>query len=307
MVLYLGVGVGIALTAREMQMSRDRELARDLRANEERFDAFVDAVKDYAIVQLDRAGTIMSWNSGAQLIKGFLAEEIVGQHFSRFYPEVDVVSGKDQRHLRAALAEGRFEEEGWRIRKDGSSFWASVILTAVHDLSGKHVGFTKITRELTARKQAEEQSAVLAAVFDHNPDAIILIDRGGRIVNVNSRTAELFGYPKEALLDRTVEILLPERYRDRHVPLRDGFFAAPEAQRVGTGRALFSRRADGSEFLIDVLIAPIQQRTEILGIALVRDITASWPSSSATSTCSPSAWGMIGRRKNWRRTRSPPA
>jgi PAS domain-containing protein len=109
---------------------------------------------------------------------------------------------------------GPLRARGLRVRKDGSEFWANLVRTSMHDLFGTHVGFIKITRDLTARKRAEEQGAVLAAALDHNPDAIILIDRGGRIVTVNNRTAELFGYPKEALPDLTVEMLLPERYRD---------------------------------------------------------------------------------------------
>jgi PAS domain S-box-containing protein len=131
------------------------DLELRLRESEERFRALVDALKDYAISMLDPSGRVVSWNAGAERIKGFSAEEILGQHFSRFYSAEDILDGKPQRELRTALTEGRYEDEGWRIRKDGSRFLANVVITAVFDASGKLVGFAKVTRDITARHLAE--------------------------------------------------------------------------------------------------------------------------------------------------------
>ena len=131
----------------------EKELA--LRRSEQRFQLFVEAVRDYAIFMLDPEGHVATWNRGAERIKGYKASEIIGSHFSRFYPEQDLQAGKPQWELKVAAKEGRFEDEGWRVRKDGSRFWANVIITAVHDETGKLIGFGKVTRDSTERMQAQ--------------------------------------------------------------------------------------------------------------------------------------------------------
>ncbi len=132
----------------------EQELA--LRASDAPFRLLVEAVQDYAIFILDPEGNVSSWNVGAERIKGYKAEEIMGRHFSCFYPDEDVRDGKPARELVAAASEGRFEDEGWRIRKDGSRFWANVIITAMRDESGKLLGFAKITRDVTERMQTQK-------------------------------------------------------------------------------------------------------------------------------------------------------
>jgi len=119
-------------------------------------DLLVQNVTDYAIYMLDPSGIVSSWNAGAARFKGYRADEIIGQHFSNFYTDEDRAAELPARALRVALEEGRFEAEGWRVRKDGSQFWASVVIDPVHDDSGRHVGFAKVTRDLTERKLAAE-------------------------------------------------------------------------------------------------------------------------------------------------------
>ena len=119
----------------------------------ETFRLLVESVKDYAIFMLDPAGHVLTWNRGAERIKGYSASEILGQHFSRFYPTEDAQSGKCDRELEIAARDGRFEEEGWRVRKDGSKFWANVVITAVRGSDGKLLGFAKVTRDLTERER----------------------------------------------------------------------------------------------------------------------------------------------------------
>ncbi|RZL95932.1 MAG: PAS domain S-box protein [Variovorax sp.] len=132
----------------------DRQRHEDqLRASEERFRLMVDGVKDYAIFMLDPAGHVVSWNTGARATKGYEAEEIIGQHFSVFYPAEVIATGFPDLELRSALETGRFEDEGWRLRKDGSRFWASVVITALFDKDGDHRGFAKVTRDLTERRR----------------------------------------------------------------------------------------------------------------------------------------------------------
>ena len=131
-------------------------------SEEERFRLLVESVKDYAIFMLDTGGRVATWNLGAERIKGYKADEIIGKHFSIFYPPEDVAAGKTDRELEIVTREGRFEEEGWRVRKDGSRMWASVTITALRNPQGDLVGFAKVTRDLTERRQAEENRRALA-------------------------------------------------------------------------------------------------------------------------------------------------
>ncbi|HXB21842.1 MAG TPA: PAS domain S-box protein [Candidatus Solibacter sp.] len=141
-----------------LQDITERKTVEDtIRQSEERFRLMVSEVKDYAILMLDLNGHIVSWNTGAEQIKGYRTEEIIGQHFSRFYTEEDIERGTPQRILAIAAKEGRTEDEGWRVRKDGSRFWANVVITAVHDKTGQLRGFAKLTRDMTEQKNASDQ------------------------------------------------------------------------------------------------------------------------------------------------------
>ncbi|MBX3193212.1 MAG: GAF domain-containing protein [Labilithrix sp.] len=148
---------------------------------DERFQLLVASVKDYAIFVLDPAGIITTWNSGAERIKGYQANEIIGQHFSRFYSDEEVRAGKCEMELENATAEGRFEDEGWRIRKDGSRFWANVIITCLRDARGDVVGFAKVTRDLTERKAAEEARLRLAEATAAREEAERALDQLSRL------------------------------------------------------------------------------------------------------------------------------
>jgi PAS domain S-box-containing protein len=126
------------------------------------FDSLVAGVRDYAIFLLDAQGNVRSWNAGAERIKGYRADEIIGRHFSTFYPKEAIDSGFPAHELTVAGKAGRFEDEGWRLRKDGSRFWANVVITALRNESGQVQGFLKITRDLTERREAEERARQLA-------------------------------------------------------------------------------------------------------------------------------------------------
>jgi len=159
--------VHYVLLNRQLQARENAELlAREAHAQEaalrregEDFRLFIDAVKDYAIFALDSTGHIRTWNEGAQRLKGYAASEIIGEHFSRFYPTEDVQRGKPLWELEVATLEGRVEDEGWRVRKDGSRFWADVVITATRNQAGQLIGFTKITRDFTERMRAQEALA----------------------------------------------------------------------------------------------------------------------------------------------------
>jgi PAS domain S-box-containing protein len=151
-----GEVLGFAKVTRDL--TERRRADAELRASEERFRLLVHSVKDYGIFLLDPDGTIASWNEGAERIKGYTAEEIIGRHFSIFYPPEDLAWDKPAYELKEAVRVGRFEDEGWRVRKDGTRFWANVIITPLHNAAGELVGFTKVTRDLTERRRAEQQA-----------------------------------------------------------------------------------------------------------------------------------------------------
>ena len=150
-----GTLLGFAKITRDITVKREQEKA--LFDSEQQFRMLVDGVRDYALYMLDKDGRITNWNSGAQLIKGYSADEIIGQHFSRFYTEDDRAAGEPAKALQTALREGKYDREAWRVRKDGSLFWANVVIDPIYDDKGEHVGFAKITRDATERKQAQDE------------------------------------------------------------------------------------------------------------------------------------------------------
>jgi PAS domain S-box-containing protein len=150
-------GQPLYIFAQVQDISAQRFAEDELRRSEERFRMLVTAVRDYAIYMLDPDGNVASWNVGAQRIKGYTAGEIIGQNFRVFYPEEEQATHHPEQNLAIALAEGSYAEEGWRVRKDGTRFWASVVITAIYDEAGNHIGFAKVTRDQTAQREYEEQ------------------------------------------------------------------------------------------------------------------------------------------------------
>ena len=182
---------------------------------DQQFRLLVSSVTDYAIYLLDGAGRVTSWNAGAQRIKGYRADEILGQHFSQFYTPEDRQAGKPDRALAAARREGRFEGEGWRLRKDGSRFWAMVVIDAVHDDAGELIGFAKITRDISDRRamevQLRESEGLLRAFTAHSPALMCMKDRDGHYRFVNDRFLERHGLRREQVIGRTDAELFPRR------------------------------------------------------------------------------------------------
>jgi PAS domain S-box-containing protein len=170
MILVGGVLAVVVAVAAAVQVNRElaarQRAERALRESEERFEALLDAVKDYAILWLDASGRVASWNASAERLKGYRAEEIVGKHLSVFYTPEDRAAGKPEAMLTTAAADGRAEDEGWRVRRDGSRFWANVVLTALRDAGGQLRGFGKITRDMTERRRRDEELRRYAAQLE---------------------------------------------------------------------------------------------------------------------------------------------
>jgi PAS domain S-box-containing protein len=252
------------------EVAERKRAEQALRESEERFRLLVDRVRDYAIVMLGRDGRVLSWNRGAERINGFTAPEILGKHFSTFYTPEDLADDKPARELQVAEANGAYEEENWRVRKDGSRFQASVLITAVRDETGTLRGFAKVVRDITERKQAEERFRL---IVETAPNAMVMVNRSGTIVLVNAQTEVLFGYPRDELLGQPVELLVPDRFRDRHPAHRENYLATPQPRPMGIGRDLYGRRKDGREVPIEIGLTPIETAEGLLVLAMIVDIT----------------------------------
>jgi PAS domain S-box-containing protein len=242
-----------------------------------RYRMLIEAITDYAIYMLDTNGIVSSWNPGARRFKGYEASEIVGEHFSRFYTESDRASGLPQRALQTAAREGKFESEGWRCRKDGTRFWAYVVIDPIKDGSGNVVGYAKITRDLTERRQAEEQlrrseeqfRRLVQGVTDY---AIYMLTPEGLVSSWNAGAQRIKGYRAEEIVGQHFSRFYSEPDRQAGAPQ----LALETAAREGTFEKEGWRiRKDGSKFMAHVVIDPIRADDgTLLGFAkITRDIT----------------------------------
>ncbi len=257
----------------EAAVARLQSSERNLRQSEERFRLLVEGVEDYAIFMLDPQGRITTWNLGAERIKGYKAEEVLGKHFSLFYPREDLERGHPEEELRVAAEEGSYEEEGWRVRKDGSRFWANVVITALRDKAGGLRGFSKVTRDVTERKRAEEAlrrgEERYRAVVEQAGEGIFLFDpRSKRILEANPAFREMFGYSAQEVRGITLYDLAPHDPEgvDRNVgrALEQGHLLVGERR---------YRRKDCSKIDVEVSGGVISYGGEQVICSVVRDVT----------------------------------
>jgi PAS domain S-box-containing protein len=242
-----------------------------------RYRLLVENISDYAVYMLDLNGVITSWNAGAQRFKGYAPHEIIGEHFSRFYSAEDRKAGAPERALATSEREGKFEAEGWRVRKDGSRFWASVIIDPVRDPDGNLVGFAKVTRDLTERKAAERALQVseqqfrllVQSVTDY---AIYMLDPQGHVTNWNAGAQRIKGYSPDEIIGQHFskfyteeDLATGEPDRALQTALREGRFA----------KEGWRRRKDGTHFWASVVVDPIRSDDgTLVGFAkITRDVT----------------------------------
>jgi PAS domain S-box-containing protein len=274
-VLILGTVLGLVIAvAAGWSLKRDsfgRELEEDtLRHSEEKYQRLLDEVQDYAIFMLDPQGMVVSWNAGAERIKGYRSEQIIGHNFSCFFPPEDIKRGRPEEVLRMTAATGRHEYQGMHVRKDGSRFLTSIIFKALRDEAGNLRGFSEISRDLSERKESGEK---YRGLLEAAPDAMVVVNQGGEIVLLNVQAEKQFGYPRDELLGQKVKNIIPEGFAERL--LSDDLRSAAEAlaQQIGTGIELVGRRKDGSEFPLEIMLSPLESPEGILVTAAIRNIT----------------------------------
>jgi PAS domain S-box-containing protein len=246
-------------------------------APERLYRLLVESVQDYAIFALDRAGHVLTWSAGAARLKGYARTEIIGRHFSVFYPPEDVAAGKPERELAEAAHTGRLEDEGWRVRKDGTRFWANVVITALYDELGALIGFAKVTRDLTeqhreteALRESEARFRLLVeTVRDY---AIFMLDPTGHVATWNAGAERIKGYRADEIIGRHFSVFYPEERVAEGFPTYELEVAAREGRFEDEGWRI---RKDGSRFWANVVITALRNASgELVGFAKVtRDLT----------------------------------
>jgi PAS domain S-box-containing protein len=270
-------GAVVAFGKVTRELTDQRQADATLRQSEERLRLMVENVKEYALLMLDREGRVVSWNAGAERIKGYRAEEIVGRHFSRFYPPDDAAQGRPEWELERAVREGQFEDEGWRIRKDGSRFWANVVIRPIRDAHGNVVGFAKVTRDLTERRRSEgelrRQKGFVEQLINSSDDGIFAFDQDLRYTLWSQGMARITGLSADEAVGRLVLDVFPF-FRDTG---EDKHFAAALEGRMVTAQGGRYRAVGGApEATFEARYSPlIGPSGEIIGgLAIVRDETA---------------------------------
>jgi len=244
---------------------------------EEQFRIFVESVRDYAMLILDTDGRVATWNRGAEAIKGWHASEIVGTHFSRFYPPESIASGLPERELTGAAKDGRFEDEGWRMRKDGSRFWANVIITALRDADQTLIGYAKVTRDLTERRRHEESlrhnearfRSLIEGVRDY---AIFMLDTEGHVTTWNVGAQQIMGYEAVEAIGEHLSSFYPQDGRERDLAELELQTAMIEGRFEEEGWRV---RKDGSRFWASVVLTALRSPSGVLiGFTkITRDLT----------------------------------
>lgn len=267
--------IGYSCILKDITEKKTSEI--ELRQNEERYRLMVEGVREYAIFMLDPTGHIISWNEGAKRIKGWSANEIIGKHFSTFYTAEDLEDKKPERELKIAIATGKYEEEGWRVRKNGSVFWANVVITALFNEQNKHIGFSKVTRDLTERKQYEEHlrqseeryRSLVEQVTDYG---IFMLDEKGRIISWNEGAKKIEGYEESEIIGKYFSIFYPEEDILNGKPAYELKVARAEGKYEEEGWRI---RKDGSLFWANVVITSVynSEGTHVGFSKVTRDLT----------------------------------
>jgi two-component system, LuxR family, sensor kinase FixL len=258
------------------QRAAESELERAAITGEE-LQLLLDGATRYAIFTVDTHGCVTTWNSGAERILGWTESDILGEGSSRFYPPDDVSTGKPDGDLARALEDGRFTEETWKVRKDGSEFLADVTITPLRRADGEVRGFGKVIHDVTERRAAEraleKRERHLQSILATVPDAMVVIDEQGTMVSFSAAAERLFGYPGDEVIGKNVSMLMPSPDRDRHDAYLHRYLETGVPRIIGTGRIVTGLRADGSTFPMKLSVGEALTDEQRLFTGFVQDLT----------------------------------
>jgi len=271
-------GLAVRMVGAMMDLTEHRRLHAERRESDERFRLLVEGVSDCAIFMLDPKGRIVSWNSGAEKLKQYHADEIIGQHFSIFYPKPAIASGDPERALQNAAANGQIHFEGWRLRRDRTQFWADVTITALRDEAGNLRGFAKLIRDVTERKYTEkvlqEKEERMRFIIESAHDAFILMDAQGLILDWNHQAERTFGWARSKVLGRPVaKTILPIKYRKAWLRGLKRYQASGKGLPLDRRFELTALHRDGHNFPVEVSLNCLQLPRGYILSAFLHDIT----------------------------------
>lgn len=275
-ILLAGFAAGIHQTALAAgRLADQRSLEAEHLAEE--LSLLIDGARNYAIYMLDPRGRVTIWNHGAERLTGWRESEVVGRHFSLFFPADAIAAGRPAAVLAQAAAEGQIEEEEWRFRKDGTEFLASITVTALHNEDGSLRGFAKVVCDVTQRRAADfklrARQSLLSSVLSTVPDAMVVIDERGTIMSFSAAAEALFGYPAVDVVGQNVSMLMPSPDRERHDAYIGRYLETGEKRIIGIGRIVFGQRKDGTTFPMELAIGEAAVGSERLFTGFVRDLT----------------------------------
>ncbi|MDN3029219.1 PAS domain S-box protein [Streptomyces sp. S.PB5] len=243
---------------------------RDQHRNVRDVEEMLDAITDHAVVKLGPGGEVVRWSRSAREMTGYTVSEVEGQPLALLRTAEDREAGLVEQELDAVRRDGRREFQGWRVRKGGERFLAHTVLTPVHGEDGTVTGFVEVLKDATESARAE---SLFHGLLESAPDAMVIVGSDGRIVLVNRQTETLFGFERADLVGREIEVLVPPRFRDRHIGHRNGFLADPRLRPMGVGLQLSGMRRNGTEFPIEISLSPLDTSEGTLVAAAIRDVT----------------------------------
>jgi len=257
---------------------RHRAHDEELRRNEESYRLLLDGVRDYALYMLDAQGRIATWNSGAERITGYNAEEAIGKTAEIIFLPEDIVSGKQQQMIEVATRVGRYEEQGWRQRKDGTCYWANLVLTAIRDEAGALIGFAKVSHDLTEQKRYEEalrkSEERTRSILESALDAIIVMDSSGVVHEWNPAAEQMFGYSREQAVGKPLaDLIIPPYLREVHRTGLARYAVDGHGPMLNQRLETVAVRADGSEFPVELAITPTKANGSPMFTGYISDIT----------------------------------
>lgn len=277
--VIVGLSRSVERTRRRLAQDKLEGYRRAVAASEtaDELNLLIDGATDHAIYMLDPDGRVTIWNKGAERLMGWSEAEAVGQPIAFFYPPEAVAAGKPAADLDRARQEGRFEEEEWRIRKDGSQFLAHMSLTALYDEHRQLRGFGKVIRDVTEQRAVERQlrssAGQMRSILSTVPDAMVVIDARGLIISFSAAAERLFGYAEAEMLGSNVSRLMPSPYRERHDSYLDRYASTGERHIIGIGRKVIGQKRDGSTFPMELSVGEAEAGGEPVFTGFIRDLS----------------------------------
>jgi two-component system sensor kinase FixL len=284
--MFILVSVALILVGGEMERLRRRFAVSEQRAAERaaaagrlahELNLLIDGATEYAIYMLDPQGHVLIWNAGAERLKGWSEAEILGQHTAVFYPADARAAGKPESDLRRAEAQGKIEEEDWRLRRDGSEFLANVSITALYDEAGALQGFGKVVRDVTDQRASERALRAsanhLQSILSTVPDAMIVIDERGAILSFSAAAERLFGFAESEVVGANISRLMPAPDQERHDDYLRRYVATGERRIIGIGRVVVGLRRDGTTFPMELSVGEARGEGQRVFTGFIRDLT----------------------------------